>query len=77
MRASLDFSRQNGVKCKLSKFITSSQRHTGSRKQCFHQQKHRHNDQFGLNSSELILSMFKFKTMFKQHVNLQIPVSFI
>ena len=44
VRASLDFSRLNGIKCKLSNVITSSQRH--SRTQCF------------TNSSGLILSTF-------------------
>ena len=33
VRASLDFSRQNGIMCKLSNVITSSSRQ--SRKQCF------------------------------------------
>ena len=63
VRASLDFSRQNGIKCKLSNVITSSQRHSCT--QCF------------THSSGLILRIFKFKTLFKQHVNPKIPVSFI
>ena len=39
IRASLDFSRQNGVKRKLLNVITTAQVH--SRTQCFRQQKHR------------------------------------
>ena len=42
----LDFSKQNAVGCVSSNVITSSQRH--NRTQRFREQKHRRNDQYGL-----------------------------
>ena len=41
----LDFFKRNGVGCKLSNVITSSQRHNGTHRFC--EQKHRRNDQSG------------------------------
>ena len=71
----LDFSKQNGVGCVLSNVITSSQRHNRMRR--FREQKHRRNGQSGpqrflYNNAGLSLSIFKFRPMFKQHVNLLI-----
>ena len=71
----LDFSKQNGVGCVLSNVITPSQRHNRTRR--FREQKHRQNGQSGpqrflYNNAGLSLSFFKFRPMFKQHVNLLI-----
>ena len=75
----LDFSKQNGVGCKLSNVVTSPQRH--NRTQRFGEQKYRRmislvRNAFLIyrhaNNTRLILSIFKFKAMFKQHVNLLI-----
>ena len=66
----VDFSKQNGVGCKLWIVITSSQ--WQSLVQRFRKQKHRWNDQSGpqcflykhhVNNSRLILTFFKFKPM--------------
>ena len=75
----LDFSKQNGVRCVLSNVITSSQRR--KRLQRFREQHvgkmisqvrnacriWRH-----ANNAGLILNIFKFRPMFKQHANLLI-----
>ena len=76
----LDFSKQNGIGWKLSNVTTSLHYH--SCMQWFWEQKHRWNNQSGpqqlfpekmpRKNLELILSIFKFKPMFKQHVNLLI-----
>ena len=71
----LDLSKQNGVGCVLSNVITPSQRHNRTRR--FREQKYRQNGQSGpqrflYNNAGLSLSIFKFRPMFKQHVNLLI-----
>ena len=75
----LDFSKQNDVGCKLSNDITLSQCH--NRMQRFREQKHQRNDQSVPRRFMYITSCkqyrahfkyFKFKPMFKQHVNLLI-----
>ena len=69
------YTKQNGVGCVLSNVITPSQRHNRTRRFC--EQKHRQNGQSGpqrflYNNAGLSLSIFKFRPMFKQHVNLLI-----
>ena len=70
----LDFSKQNGVGCKLSNVITSSQRHNRTHR--YRQQSQSGPHAFRIlrhaNNAGLILSIFKFKPMFKQHRNLLI-----